>query len=128
MVNPALSDSSSEAPSQAEQVAAAPQPSVHGSGSGISRLLVKQAAKIPKIFTSRLSCQLAMGLERAKAKQICAEFNPTFESRSFKLKCPVLDESFSMRLKEAKNQVAESAERQLTSIQFKVMDIALPLL
>ena len=60
VVNPALSDSSSEAPSRTEQVAAAPQQSVHASGSGISRLLVKQAAKIPKIFTSRLSCQLAI--------------------------------------------------------------------
>jgi hypothetical protein len=128
LVAPPLSVSSSENPSRVEPVAAATQRSVHSNGSGMSRLLVKQAAKIPKIFTSRLSCQLAMGLDRAKAKQICAEFNPTFESRSFKLKCPTLDESFAMRFKEAKDQAAESVEKQLTSIQFKVMDIALPLL
>jgi hypothetical protein len=69
-----------------------------------------------------------MGLERAIAKQICAESKPTFESRSFRLKCPVLDESFIMRFKEVKNQVGEAVERQLTSIQFKVLDIDLPLL
>ena len=52
---PALSDSSSEAPSRREQIAAATQQSVRSSGSGMNQLLVKQAAKIPRVFTTRRS-------------------------------------------------------------------------
>ena len=55
VVNPALSDSSSEAPSRREQIAAATQQSVRLSGSGMNQLLVKQAAKIPRVFTTRRS-------------------------------------------------------------------------
>jgi hypothetical protein len=55
-----------------------------------------------------------------KAKQICADNNPTYESRSLKLKFPILDEFFSMRFKEAKDQTSESVESKLTAIQFKI--------
>lgn len=66
-----------------------------------------------------------------EAKQLRENFHPSFEKRSFDFKVPVLDPSMARRLKEVRGgeaSKAEAKEKALVASQFKILDIAKPML
>lgn len=66
-----------------------------------------------------------------EAKQLRENFHPSFEKGSFDLKVPVLDPSMARSLKEVRGGEAGKAEvkeKALVASQFKILDIAKPML
>ncbi|EFX74987.1 hypothetical protein DAPPUDRAFT_108340 [Daphnia pulex] len=70
-------------------------------------------------------------LKPAEGKQLREKYVPSFRSDSFELVCPQLDSSMARRLKDLKSveaTKAESIEKSLLAEQYKILDIARPLL
>ncbi|EFX73658.1 hypothetical protein DAPPUDRAFT_252904 [Daphnia pulex] len=70
-------------------------------------------------------------LKPAEGKQLREKYVPSFRSDSFELVCPQLDSSMARRLKDLKSVEAtkvESIEKSLLAEQYKILDIARPLL
>ncbi|EFX61988.1 hypothetical protein DAPPUDRAFT_120679 [Daphnia pulex] len=67
----------------------------------------------------------------AEAKQLRESFVPSFGKNSFDLQVPKLDPSMARRLKEVRGgeaSKAEAKEKALAASQYKILDIAKPLL
>ena len=67
----------------------------------------------------------------SESKQLRESFVPAFEKSSFDLQVPKLDPSMARRLKEVRGEgasKAEAKEKALVVSQFKILDIAKPLL
>lgn len=63
----------------------------------------------------------------AEAKQLRANFVPSFGKSSFDLQVPKLDPSMARRLKEVRGgeaSKAEGKEKALAASQYKILDIA----
>ena len=71
---------------------------------------------------------MSSGLDKAQAKLLRDRAVPTYDSKSFCLKCPSVDESMLIAFKQFKNAAAEAAEKHYLSFQYKILDIAKPLL
>lgn len=70
-------------------------------------------------------------LQPADARAIRKRYEPDFLKRSVSLQCPKIDHSMARRMKERKGPEltkVEQKEKSLTSVQFKLLDIARPLL
>ena len=76
---------------------------------------------VPRVMTRRLSKIMTTGLESSREKSLRDQATPAFDSKSFSLKCPTVDESILIIFKQLKKLSAESAK-------YKIMDIAKPLL
>ena len=73
------------------------------------------------------------GVSSAEAKVLRNRFTPIFRKKSVKLQIPELDEAMYRRLKSLKNSTASKAlidpqEKSLSALQYKIIDIARPLL
>jgi hypothetical protein len=69
--------------------------------------------------------------KQAESKQLRENFVPSFSKSSFDLQVPKLDPSMARRLKEVKGGEASKAkakEKALVASQYKILDIAKPLL
>ncbi len=70
-------------------------------------------------------------LNPAEAKQLRERFLPSFTDTNFDLKCPQLDSSLARRFKDLKfpeMTKPEATEKSLKAEQYKVLDVARPLL
>ena len=70
-------------------------------------------------------------LQPSEAREIRKCYESKFLKRSFSLNCPKIDHSMTRRMKEKKGPEltkVEQKEKMLTSMQFKLLDIARPLL
>jgi uncharacterized membrane protein YgcG len=70
-------------------------------------------------------------LNPAEAKQLRDSFLPSFTDSDFDLKCPQVDSSLARRFKDLKcpeMTKAEATEKSLKAEQYKVLDVARPLL
>jgi hypothetical protein len=70
-------------------------------------------------------------LNPAEAKQLRESFLPSFTDTDFDLKCPQVDSSLARRFKDLKcpeMTKAEATEKSLKAEQYKVLDVARPLL
>ena len=83
---------------------------------------------VPREVTRRLTKIMSVGLESSLAKSLRDKATPAFDSKTFALKCPNVDESMLIIFKRFKDIAAEAAEKHYLSFQYKVMDIAKPLL
>lgn len=69
--------------------------------------------------------------EALRGQKDPARIHTKFCKRSFELVCPKLDSSIARRLKEVKLAVASSAEaneKMMLALQYKMLDVARPLL
>jgi hypothetical protein len=71
---------------------------------------------------------MASGLASDQVRALREAFNPDFESTSFDLAVPTLDDKFAKSLKQTGNKAVEKQEKLLMSHQFKLLDLARPLL
>lgn len=84
---------------------------------------------IPRHITEGLSSFMAKGVITAESKEVQEVFDVEFEQEGFSLNPPTLDDWMARKLKDQKNRkTVEAAEKIWLSAQFKVMDIAPPLL
>jgi hypothetical protein len=70
-------------------------------------------------------------LSPSEAKQLRESFLPSFSDTGFDLKCPQVDSSLSRRFKDFKcpeMSKAEATEKTLKAEQYKVLDVARPIL
>ncbi|KAI9557193.1 hypothetical protein GHT06_017005 [Daphnia sinensis] len=92
----------------------------------------KLAVEEKNVNSNEISLGLAgwmiKGISTADSKAIQEEFKVIFENDKFLLNPPAIDERAARHLKEKSMQTAEAAEKVWLTTQFKVMDIALPLL
>ena len=93
-----------------------------------NRGLVEGTGSVPRVVTRRLAKIMATGLDKAEVKSLRDRATPTFDSNTFALKCPVIDESIFIDFKQQKNASAESFEKHYLSLQYNIMDIGKPLL
>ena len=93
-----------------------------------SRGLVQGTGSVPRVVTRRLAKIMSIGLDKAEARSLRDQATPSFDSKSFTLKCPVVDESMQIAFKQIKNTAAEATEKYYLSFQYKILDIAKPLL
>ena len=93
--------------------------------------------QLPKIFqldksrSKELRSWMTALQKPSESKQLRENFSPTFEKSSFELQVPKLDPSMARRLREVKSveaSKAEAKEKSLVAAQFKILDIAKPLL
>lgn len=90
---------------------------------------VQATAIIPKETSLELSKAKSNGMDAKEAKELRERFKITFEDPAFSLNPPALDEWMSRRVKSLPNHKSvEAQEKLLVSAQFKVMDVASPLL
>lgn len=90
---------------------------------------VQATAIIPKETSLKLSKAKSNGMDAKEAKELRERFNINFEDPAFSLNPPALDEWMSRRVKNLPNHKSvEAQEKLLVSAQFKVMDVASPLL
>ncbi|KAK4024173.1 hypothetical protein OUZ56_009560 [Daphnia magna] len=74
---------------------------------------------------------MTSSLSAPEARSLRDSFIPKFSNTSFDLVCPQVDSSFSRRFKELKTPEmakAEATERSLKAEQYKILDVARPLL
>ncbi|KZS19608.1 Uncharacterized protein APZ42_013881 [Daphnia magna] len=76
---------------------------------------------------------MTSSLKPTEAKQLRESFSPNFINSSFELKCPQFDSSMSRRFKDLNIKgpelsKAEANEKSLRAEQYKVLDVARPLL
>lgn len=76
---------------------------------------------------------MAHGISASEAKKIREGFNVEFNHSKVGLRCPELDDDIFLRLKERKGSSAtkksiDPLEKSLTSLQYKIMDVARPLI
>ena len=83
---------------------------------------------IPRVVTRRLAATMAVGMGSEKAKALRDVVSLKFDSKSFTLKCPRVDESIHMVFKQQRNTTAESTEKHYLSFQYKVLDALKPVL
>ena len=84
---------------------------------------------IPLEITDSTRKGLSSDLGKHEAKIVNTQHNLKFESKSFKLECPELDDSLRRRLRHLDNASKQGqVELMLNSIQFKVLDIVKPIL
>ena len=93
-----------------------------------SRGFVQGTGSVPRMVTRRLAKIMSTGLDKAQAKLLRDRAGPIFDSKSFCLKCPIIDESMLITFRQLKNTAAEATEKHYLSIQYKILDIAKPLL
>ena len=66
---------------------------------------------------------MSVGLESSLAKSLRDKATPAFDSKTFALKCPNVDESFLLIIfKRFKDIAAEAAEKHHLSFQYKIME------
>jgi hypothetical protein len=83
---------------------------------------------VSRRVTSNLAKIMASGLPSDQVMALREAFNPDFESTSFALAVPSLDDKFAKSLKQTGNKAVEKQEKLLMSHQFKLLDLARPLL
>jgi hypothetical protein len=85
------------------------------------------ARKRMKVFRDWMTTSLSA----PEARSLRDSFIPSFPNSSFDLVCPQVDSSFSRRFKDIKTpemSKAEATERSLKAEQYKILDVARPLL
>ena len=85
------------------------------------------ARKRMKVFRDWMTTSLST----PEARNLRDSFIPSFPNSSFDLVCPQVDSSFSRRFKDIKTpemSKAEATERSLKAEQYKILDVARPLL
>lgn len=84
---------------------------------------------IAKEFTEILAEWMTKGVSTNESKSIQESFKLDFENDSFSLNPPAVDEWVVRRMKsKTARKAVESAEKTWLTVQFKIMDIASPLL
>ncbi|KZR98243.1 Uncharacterized protein APZ42_006432, partial [Daphnia magna] len=86
---------------------------------------------LDRALSKELRGRMSSLLKSTEAKKLRGIFSPTFDSRSFDLQVPKLVHSMSRRLKELKGgegSKVEMKEKTLVSHQFRLLDVARPLL
>jgi hypothetical protein len=85
------------------------------------------ARKRMKVFRNWMTTSLSA----PEARNLRDSFIPSFPNSGFDLVCPQVDSSFSRRFKDIKTpemSKAEATERSLKAEQYKILDVARPLL
>ncbi|XP_045023289.1 uncharacterized protein LOC116935744 isoform X2 [Daphnia magna] len=93
--------------------------------------LLPKSFRLDKARSKELRSWMTSAQKPTEAKQLRENFHPSFEKRSFEFKVPVLDPSMARRLKEVRGgeaSKAEAKEKALVASQFKILDIAKPML
>ncbi|KAI9565203.1 reverse transcriptase [Daphnia sinensis] len=98
-------------------------------GAGGKKLTDEEKNVISDEISLGLAGWMTKGISTADSKAIQEEFKVIFENGKFSLNPPAIDEWAARRLKEKSMQkTVEAAEKVWLTTQFKVMDIAPPLL
>lgn len=82
---------------------------------------------IPRSMTRKLREWMGSGMPSTEAKALREVFSPSFEG-SFSLQCPKLEHSMKRRLVKTSRKKSDLVEKALLSTQYKVLDVARPLL
>ena len=87
--------------------------------------------QLDKARSKELRSWITTTQKPTETKHLRENFHPSFEKSTFDLKVPTLDPSMARRLKEVRGgeaSKAETKEKALVASQFKILDIAKPLL